>query len=122
MTDDFERDCEGDGPDASVADVPPSLNAILDVLAHHYRRETLRCLVDDPEHVASIGDVASRLADRQTERTGKRPSRDQIEIELHHVHLPKLVEAGIVEYDARSQELRYWPNERVEDLLEYLEG
>lgn len=99
-----------------------SLNATLEVLAHHHRREILRTLVDAPRHVAVVDELVSRLSNRETKRTGERPGRDQIVMELHHIHLPKLTEVGLVEYDARSQELRYQRHERLEGLLEYLES
>lgn len=97
-----------------------SLNAILELLAHHYRRETLRFLSDVPNQTATVDELANRLITWEAERTGKRPARDEIEAQLHHIHLPKMTEAGIIEYDTRSKELRYWREERLEDLLSYL--
>lgn len=99
-----------------------SLNAILELLTHHHRRELLRELIDDPDHTANLDEITTILIDREIERTGKRPGRTEIETQLHHIHLPKLTNAGIVEYDTRSKEVRYRRHERLEDVLEYLSG
>ena len=107
-------------PTSEIPDVSLSLNAILEVLAHHHRREILRLLKEDPDHTANIGDIISHLINHEANRTGERPGRDQIEIAVHHTHLPKLTSAGIVEYDTRSKELRYWHHENLEDLLDDL--
>ena len=80
----------------------------------------LRVLRDDPDHAATIDELVTHLIDRETQRTGERPARDQLEMVIHHVHLPKLTDAGVVEYNARSQELHYWPHERLEDLLDHV--
>lgn len=118
-------DDEGPGERASEADVPDaalSLNAILELLAHHDRRLILRFLSEAPDHTATVDELVNHLIEEETEQTGKRPGRDQLKMQLHHTHLPKLTEAGVVEYDTRSQELRYWRHERLEDILEYLQS
>ncbi|QSW99389.2 DUF7344 domain-containing protein [Haloterrigena alkaliphila] len=107
-------------PDGSGADL--SLNAILEVMAHHHRREILRVLVDSPDHTASIDELMNHVSDLEVARTGQRPGRDQLEIAFHHVHLPALTDVGLLEYDARSKDVRYRRHERVEDLLEYLDS
>ena len=121
MVDDGERDWNETERISNENEYSPSLNAILEVLAHHHRREILRALVGAPDHTASVDELAGRICDREIERTGERPGRDQIEMALHHVHLPKLADLGLVEYDARSQELRYRRNDLLENLLEYLD-
>lgn len=108
-----EAEAEPDVPDVSL-----SLDAMLELLTHHHRREVLRFLIDDPNHTASIDELTSHLLDCEAERTSERPAHNEIETQLHHTHLPKLTDTGIVEYDARSQELRYWRHERLESLLE----
>lgn len=105
-------------PDGGGADL--SLNALLEVLAHHQRREILRVLADAPDHTASVDELISHVSDLEVDRTGERPGRDQLEMTFHHVHLPALTDVGLVEYDARSKDVRYRRHERVEDLLEYL--
>lgn len=115
MSNDHDGTAGTGDPGASL-----SVDALLEVLAHRYRRDTLRYLVNAPGHVAALKEVVDHLVEVETQATGARPGRDQIETALHHTHLPKLTNAGVVEYDPRSRELRYWPDDRLEDLLDYL--
>jgi len=39
---------------------------------------------------------------------------------LRHSHLPKLEDAGLVEYDSRSETVRYWSQPSLEELLEHV--
>ncbi|WP_135805552.1 DUF7344 domain-containing protein [Halorussus marinus] len=96
------------------------LDATLNALAHRRRRDALYCLAErDPETVSGL---ARELAARQTGVSVDEMSSegvDRIETDLYHVHLPKLSEAGIVEYDDRSGAISYsWPPETVETLLD----
>lgn len=120
--DHYGRTREGNAlaPDGSGADL--SLNALLEVVAHHQRREILRVLVDAPDHTASVDELMNHVSDLEVDRTGERPGRDQLEMSFHHVHLPVLTDVRLVEYDARSKDVRYRRHERVEDLLEYLDS
>lgn len=122
MADDSDREQnEAAGETEAGLDAPDvrlSLNATLEILAHHHRREILCILTNAPDHTATVDE----LINREAERTDERPGHDEIEVAIHHVHLPKMADAGVVEYDARSQELRYWRNDRLEDLLEYVQS
>ncbi|MFP8953898.1 hypothetical protein ACLI4Z_13165 [Natrialbaceae archaeon A-arb3/5] len=44
--------------------------------------------------------------------------RKHVEIDLVHQHLPMLADNGIVEYDTRSEQVRYYGASLVEKLLE----
>lgn len=112
----------GNQSDATLHEVSLSLDAILALLAHHHRRDLLRHLVRLPDQAATIDDCVGHLAEREAERTGNRPGRDHLEATLHHVHVPRLADAGVLEYDSRTQEIRYWGNDRLESWLERIRG
>ena len=59
---------------------------------------------------------------REQERMGERPSQDHVEASLYHLHLPKMADAGILDYDPRSREFRYWSHDRLESLLDYIQA
>jgi hypothetical protein len=42
-------------------------------------------------------------------------------VDLHHNHLPRLADAGVVDYDPRSKTIRTWGDDRVETCLELFE-
>lgn len=100
---------------------PLSLDAILELLANAHRRAILTRLREDSSHVASLEELVSHLVRLDADRTGTQPGRDHVEATLLHVHLPKLANTGVIEYDAQSEQLRYWPNERVERWLSLVE-
>lgn len=45
---------------------------------------------------------------------------ESLRVELHHHHLPKLENAGLIEYDDRTETVRYYPNERIEKLHQFV--
>lgn len=71
--------------------MPPSdgstFDAVFECLADRRRREVVAQLRD--REAASLGELAEN-ADGRDER---------LALELHHRHLPKLADAGLVEYD-----------------------
>ena len=87
------------------------LDAILEMVRHHHRREVLR-LMTGHERPMSISELAEYLDKHET---------DQIEIELHHHHIPKLAASGILELDRSSNMVSYTANSRVEAVLQALE-
>lgn len=61
-------------------------------LDHRYRRRTLRRLRGEPVHLA---DLAGEIA---REHPGD-PEPERVYVELYHVHVPKLEDAGLVAFD-----------------------
>ena len=78
------------------------LDAVLDVCRHEHRRIVLAELTDRQQSVTTT-DLAAAIDERDgyvplTEVAGETGTRT--ERSLHHVHLPKLASAGLVDYDA----------------------
>lgn len=71
----------------------------LELLAKQQRRRILRRVADTPGETP-----VDRLSNGSREGDSPRPDDDSSpergRIELHHVHLPKLQEADVIEYDA----------------------
>lgn len=91
-----------------------SFDDALDALRNRQRRELLLSLLDhNPQHVSGItdGGVESRPDTVAMDRL----------VTLRHVHMPKLVEYGFVEWDEETREARKGPNfEEIRPLLELL--
>lgn len=98
-----------------------SLDAILSLLANDQRRDVLKYLDEMADDVTSLDDLVAHLVRVEGERTGQLPSHDHVEVTLFNVHIPKLADAEVVEYDERSRQLRYWPHERLEHWLALVE-
>lgn len=80
---------------------------VLTLLSDRYRRHALACLDGQPEPIP-----IERLTDQVAGREFQRPpddvsmiKRTQIATALHHNHLPKLEEAGILSYDTDEGEV-----------------
>lgn len=70
----------------------PARRAVLAVLADHASPMTL-------------GDIAAEMAATGADASADADYRD-LEVVLHHNHLPRLAEAGLVEYDASANSVR----------------
>jgi hypothetical protein len=84
------------------------------LLNRYERRCVIRFLQESEEGSASFDDIVNHLR----ERNPTADDRDKVDISLQHTHLPKLATIGAVEYDSRSETVRYHGDELVEALLE----
>lgn len=89
---------------------------LLGLLADRYRRATLRYFHESPADVASVSDVAGAISEPQQEDPQHVAGR------LHHSTLPKLAEADVLDYDARSTSVRYCGHPCLETMLDVLDG
>ncbi|MFC4448193.1 DUF7344 domain-containing protein [Halorussus aquaticus] len=98
-----------DPPHDADGDVP-SLERTLRILAADRRRETLSYLFDSDGDAVAVEELAEEVADGDaTERAYQ---------SLHHAHLPKLDDAGIVSYERRDERVSLAGDQsRVEELL-----
>ncbi|WP_226479492.1 DUF7344 domain-containing protein [Natrinema amylolyticum] len=126
---------ETEGTAALTAGVMPSLDLVFDLLSNSRRRYVLYYLNDQPDGVATIENLAENVinleeattrSDADEESTaGLAAGRDspdrraEIQMELQHVHLPKLEDAGVLEHDRRSETVRYWSQPSLEEWLEH---
>lgn len=77
------------------------VDEILVALSHHQRRETLDILREAgcPLAVADLSvELARKLEDFHSEHEAKKRA-EQLQVELYHCHVPRLAEAGLLEYN-----------------------
>lgn len=89
-----------------------SLDTLFELLANQHRRYILY-------HLSTMNGEAltlSALVDMLTQDTAMTHKR--LRINLRQRHLPKLADHNVIEYDSRSQTIRYRGNDRLETLLE----
>ena len=106
--------CGGDFADED-ASPPDSAGAVLRLLADPLRRFVLSRLVAEPTNVADVDDLVGTYA----ERTGR--DAEGVAIECHHAAIPTLADADLVEYDEASGDVRYYPDQLIERLLDVVE-
>ncbi|NEU58198.1 hypothetical protein [Halorussus sp. MSC15.2] len=99
-------------------DEPGQIDRILKVLRNKERRKIVEYFADSDTDTASMEVLAAQLARLAVEADGTvEASTDATRTQLHHVHLPKLEEFGIVEYDSRTGDVRYHSDDRVESIV-----
>ncbi len=126
------RETEGEAA-TLTAEVTPSLNLVFELLSNSRRRYALYYLHEQPDGVASIESLTEnvialeRSADL-TETDGTTTvgsdtdpdaTESDVQMELQHIHLPKLEDAGLLEHDRRSETVRYWSQPSLEEWLEH---
>ena len=101
------------------------LDAAFDALSNRTCRALLGQLTESDDEAFVVPDLAARLADASAVRdadaetdpdaaaAADAPDTERrLRARLHHTHLPKLADAGLVEYDADRGIVRYCPDSR----------
>lgn len=81
-----------------------SVDSTLDVLGHSYRRHAVRVL-DEQDCPLTLADLADETAVREFDARLSAIEPDRVRsvyLALYHSHVPQLSEAGVVEYDQKS--------------------
>lgn len=83
----------------------PTLETVLDSCRHKYRRIVLAVLASQQQSI-SVNDLADAII-KHNHHTPPTEADDEtikrIYLGLHHVHLPKLADTGIIQYDAEGE-------------------
>ena len=90
----------------------PSTDVVLRLLADQRRRTVLRYLSACDGEV-TLDDVVGALSTDDGDE-------GDLRVALHHHHLPRLADAGVVTYDASTNAVEYRRDERVESLLAFV--
>lgn len=96
-----------------------SNDVALRLLADRKRRSVLDALVAHPDNVVSVQALADRIDLSPASSTRSRGTDRRLTM-LRHDILPRLDDVGLVEYDWRSETVRYRPDEDVERLLAFV--
>ncbi|WP_224332660.1 DUF7344 domain-containing protein [Haloprofundus halobius] len=107
--------------DTPLEEIPLSVDAMLDILANSPRRHLLEYLRDQPEGTATVEEATKVFLTQLARESGQQPNHDDAQVDLHHHHLPKLADAGVIEYDVRTQTIRYRPHDRLEELHDLIQ-
>jgi DNA-binding transcriptional ArsR family regulator len=78
------------------------------------RRVVIRYFSAEETATAELTELAAHVHEEVDDIT----SSEQAQSTLVHTHLPKLAEHDVIEYDKRSETVRYRDGERLEQLLE----
>lgn len=108
-SDSWRENGQTDWISPGVVEASAHLDEVFEALAHSRRRYLLYCLTKASGSVTERSELVAALQVFEEEATegDASPTRESIELDLHHTHLPKLADAGFVEYDTRQGTVRY---------------
>lgn len=101
-----------------------TLDHLFRLLADRHRRYTLYYLNTTEFDVVTLDEVADYAAERDQKDTEEQERmndtlHERIRMYLHHNHLPKLAEAGLIDYDTRNQTIRNWSEPSLMEWTQY---
>lgn len=89
-------------------------------IASERRRHVLAYLRESDRETESLDDLVEHVVSRESDSPP--PDRERVAIDLYHCHLPVLADADVVDFDSRTETVRYRGHERVEALLDDVRG
>ena len=104
----------------SGRDVPatgPSLDAVHRLLASARRRAVLSYLSASDGAAVDVEELVSVVAEGERPAPGPGAHRDRVAADLHHVHLPKLADADVIDFDPVDGTVRYERTAAIEAFL-----
>lgn len=99
------------------------LDSVFEVLSCRRNRDIIYSLTQINEEVierSQLVDAIRTIEEKYPGTTGP-STEDRIKTRLHHVHLPLLSEAGIIDYDPRQGTVRYVEISTLEGWLNALQ-
>lgn len=82
------------------------IDDLLAALSDPERRLTLAVLRSRDADAVELEELATAVADRLDRADGDGPDAEDVALRLHHHGLPKLADAGVVDYDPRTETVR----------------
>ena len=93
----------------------------LQLLSHPQRRQIVK-QVAQTGHVTTVDQLSTHSTQTDRQSSDRAETPDTQPIDLHHVHLPKLHDAGVIVYDSDRQTIRAGRHlDAVVDLLTLIE-
>ena len=102
--------------------ITPSFDTLFDLLAERRRRYALYALLGTEDGLADVETLVDEVAmqeARTRDVTLTESLRETVADDLRETHLPQLADEDIVEYDVRSDVVRYWRQPTLEEYLEH---
>ena len=93
------------------------LNELYHLLASSRRRTLLKYLITRPNQPVPMEDLVAIVVESECPEREPATHRVRVSTDLHHVHLPKLADAGILSYDTAAEAVKYHRSEEIETLL-----
>lgn len=118
MAGDDARSDEGSGPTDFGTGTSAVLDDALELLAERRRRFVIYTLLDTPAGMIGFDELVDAVGAMEAQGSPEQVTdrhRQSIAADLHHWHLPVLVESGTVTFDDRSEIVQYEGHPPVAD-------
>lgn len=104
----------------SIEEGSRSVEVVVALLSNERTRYVLQYLESVSSDVVELDDLVDYVVEQETdERTGEpEEHRQQVAIALHHNRLPKLADEAVIDYDPRSNTVRYWGDGQIRAVLD----
>ncbi|SIR98935.1 hypothetical protein SAMN05421858_5028 [Haladaptatus litoreus] len=89
-----------------------SLDQIFKLLSDTQRRYILTYLIETADQPVPLNTLVEHLNRRTS------TNRERVKSRLHHLHLPKLADYGVIKYNSSLQIISYMEHPRLEALLQ----
>ena len=101
--------------------VTDSLDTVFGLLENAHRRYLLYYLFTMERDLAEFDVMMNAIRRYEVGNTDSDDpaTPEQIRAELHHVHLPRLANADVIDYDRRQGTVRFTPTPALEEWAEY---
>jgi hypothetical protein len=122
MDDDNGDDSDENGNDdrpgyASKSTLP--LDVVFDLLSEQRRRYAVYYLIDAADDTVDFDALAEQVAAWDASGEPSAELVDRVCVDLYQVHLPKLDEASVIDFDHRSRTVRFWGQPSIEEYAEH---
>lgn len=99
----------------------PMIDDVFALLADWRRRAVCRYFADRDSDAADVGTLAAAVVQRGRERdvVPAETTESAVRDALVEEHLPRLDESGVLDFDARSESVRYWGHATVEKWADH---
>lgn len=115
------RDATEDETPQRYPEVTDDLNQIFELLQVPRRRYVLYYLYEVEREVVNLDNVVDAVCDygaRSTEY-GDGPPRERVCIDVYHNQIPRLSDAGIIEYDRQEGTVRFRGSASLKEWVEH---
>lgn len=115
-------DSESGGFDRDRTVAPDTM---LSIVANEQRRAVLTALNTALNKQLAHNVLVERVADQLLEDDSEQLSSDRrhrIRVRLHHTHLPKLEDAGLIDYETETDHIQFTGSDLEQELLALIEA
>lgn len=93
------------------------LDNALDLLSNQKRRQIIYFLEEEDENSFEYTEIVNSVVGEKP-----RDEKKRFRVGMTHIHLPRLRESDLIQYDERSETVLYDPDEEFSELTQFLQS